>query len=218
MLSEPNPQKFVLPARLWWLRPLQLVIIDLSDWLFVWVIINVLWVLCSVTVILFPAATASLVALAYASYRNQAPSPRQFLHGIRQWFIPATVWMLINLIGVGGLWAVSLVIDPQSVWVGVIAVLIGLVVLSQLFLWPYMMIQETPRLGLAWRNSLFTILGGLPYALFYGVIIAVIFIPSLIVIAPILLLTPVLLSLLITFGLIAWLEQQGVMQNPHREI
>ena len=218
MPRPTNPQRFVLPPHLWRLRPLQLVAIDLHDWLFPWVAINLLWVLLSLTVVLLPPATAALVETAQASYRNQSPSPRRFLAGVRRWLGPSWLWAAPNVVVLGGLFLAGRAVYPAEIPLAVLAVATTVFVLSQFFFWPYMVLQDEPKPLRAWRNSAFTALGDLPYFMLYVGLTAFILIPSLVVIAPILLVTPVLLAMLSTYGLAAWLERQGLLTGEARHL
>ncbi len=218
MLRTSSPERFTQPSRWWRLRPLQLVVIDLHDWLFTWVVINLLWLFASLTIILLPAATAALFATAYAAYRNQPPAPRRFLADIRRWFAPSWLWAGANILITGGLLLAGRTLASAEVLVAIAGVLTVMFTLSQFFLWAYMMFQEQPKLLRAWRNSAFTVLGDLPYFALYLALTLFILIPSVIVIAPFLLITPVLLALLTTYGLAAWLERHRLLQGETRDL
>ena len=69
---------------MWRLKPLQWLVIDLMDWLFPFCAVNLLWVLFSLTIILFPPATASLFETGYRAYGGQAPTVSAFVRGIRR--------------------------------------------------------------------------------------------------------------------------------------
>ena len=218
MQRQNTPPRFALPPHLWRLRPLQLVVIDLHDWLFPWVVVNLLWLLASLTLLLLPAATASLFDTAQAAYRNQPPSPRRFLAGVRRWFGLSWLWAAPNAVVLGGLFLAARAVYPNEIPLAGLAVLATVIVLSQFFFWPYMMLQDEPKPLRAWRNSAFTALGDLPYLTLYLAITVFILIPSLVVIAPFLLITPVLLALLATYGLAAWLERRGLLAGAAREL
>lgn len=218
MLRPSSLERFTQPPRWWRLRPFQLVAIDLHDWLFTWVVINLLWLFASLTIILLPAATAALFATAYAAYRNQPPAPRRFLTDIRRLFGISWLWGTANIIVIGGLLIAGRAVASAEVLVAIVAVLAVLFILSQFFLWAYMLFQEQPTLLRAWRNSTFTILGDLPYFALHLALALLIIIPSVIVIAPFLLITPVLLALQTTYGLASWLERHSLLQGETREI
>lgn len=218
MPPSPRPQRFVLPPQLWRLRPLQLAAIDLLDWLFPWVAINLLWLLASLTLVLLPPATAALFDAAHASYRNQRPTPRRFLTGLRRWFGVSWLWAAPNVLALGGLFLLGRAVYPAEIPLAVLGVLAAGVLLSQFFFWPYMVLQDEPKPLRALRNSAFTALGDLPYFALHLGLCFFILIPSIVVIAPMLLITPVLLALLTTYGLAAWLERHGLLTGEAREV
>jgi uncharacterized membrane protein YesL len=218
MPRPSHPRRLVLPPHLWRLRPLQLVIIDLSDWLFPWVALNVLWVVLSLTVVLAPPATAALFDAARRAYRNQPPDLRRFLRDLRRWFLPAWLWALPNVVVFAGLFLLARAAYPSEIPLAIIAVLAFLAVLLQFFFWPYMVLQEQPHILRALRNSAFTALGDLVYTLGYLVLSAFLLLTSAIVIAPLLLIAPVLLALMTTYGLAAWLERHQLLQGEPREL
>jgi uncharacterized membrane protein YesL len=218
MHRSSNPKRFILPPHLWRLRPLQLVVIDLSDWLFPWVIINLLWVVCSLTVVLLPPATAALFSLAERSYRNEAPTPRRFWAEVRRSLVQSWLWALVNGAIFVALFLLARAVYPAEIPLAVIGVLAAMLVLMQFFLWPYMALQEKPSLTQALRNSVFTTFAGLPYLIGYVALTLFILVTSIIVIAPMLLITPVVLALMTTYGLIAWLEQHNLLQHNPRNI
>lgn len=218
MLRPSNPQRFVLPPRLWRLRPLQLAVIDLNDWLFSWVAINLLWVLLSLTVILLPPATAALFDSAQRAYRNQPPSPRHYLNQLRRWFVPSWLWAAPNVVLFGGLFLLGRAAAGAEILLAALGVLAFLAILLQFFFWPYMVLQEAPSVLRALRNSAFTALGDLVYAVVYLALSAFLLVTSVIVIAPILLIAPVLLALMTTYGLAAWLEHHDLLTGDKREL
>ncbi|MBL8145589.1 MAG: DUF624 domain-containing protein [Anaerolineae bacterium] len=207
-----------IPPRWWRLRPFQWLIVDLFDWLFPFCAVNLLWVLCSLTIVLFPPATASLFEVGHRAYQGQVPSARAFIAGIGRWMGPAWMWAAPNALLV----ALAIIIERSpgisEVASVILAAGVALILLAQVYVWPYMMVQETPELRRALRNSLFTVLAD---PLLTGVNIGltvVIGIPGLLVIAPALFVLPVLFALLYTYTLIAWLNHHGVLGGPVREL
>lgn len=219
-MNPPSKRRAVpvIPPRWWRLRPFQWLIVDLFDWLFPFCAVNLLWVLCSLTIVLFPPATASLFEVGHRAYQGQPPTAHAFITGIRRWMRPAWLWaapnaLLVALaVGIGRSPGVS---EAAAV---VLAAGVALILLAQAYVWPYMMVQETPELRRALRNSLFTVLAD---PLLTGVNIGltvVIGIPGLLVIAPALFILAVLFALLYTYTLIAWLNHHGVLAGPVREL
>lgn len=218
MFRPSNPQRAILPPQLWRLRPFQLVVIDLYDWLFPWVIINLLWVLCSLTVVLLPPATGALFQTAQRAYRNQPPDPRRFMQDLRVWFSDGWLWALPNVALFGGLFLLGRALAPAEIPLAVLGVVATLSIMLQFFFWPYMMLQEQPALLRAWRNSAFTALGDLLYAGLYLAFSLFVLVTSIVVVAPLVLITPVLLAMTATYGLAAWLEHHKLLDGDPRQL
>lgn len=207
-----------LPPHLWRLKPFVCLVVDLGDWLFPFCAVNVLWLLVSLTVIGFPPATAALFEVAHKAYRGEAPRPAVFLRGVRRWFGPAWLWAGGNLLLIGGVVTVVRSLDLDEAASALIAAWTGLLLLAQLYVWPYVMLQETPSLRRALRNSAFTVLGD---PLMTGVnlgLTLLIGIPSVIILAPVFLVLPVFLALLYVYTLAEWLAHHAILPAPSREI
>lgn len=206
-----------IPPRFWRLKPLQWLTIDVMDWLFPFCAVNLLWVLLSLTFILFPPATASLFEVGWRAYRGQAPTASAFLSGVSRWMVPAWKWAGPNLILV----IVTVMLTRQlaefELVSAVLAASAALILLAQVYVWPYIMLQEAPHLGQAVRNSLFTVLGDPIMTGMNLAITALVLVPSLIVIVPILLILPVVLSLLYTYTLVGWLAHHDILPETIRD-
>ncbi len=207
-----------LPASLWRLKPIQWLILDLNDWLFPLMAINMLWVLLSITLVLLPPATAALFDLAYESYRGIAPAPRTYLAHMRRRFWKSWAWALANLIVFGALVVLGRAASGSEIALAVLGIVGALCIMAQFYFWAYVVLQEQPELLRALRNSVFTALGGLFYIALYLAITLAILIPSLILIAPILLITPVLLTMLCLNSLIGWLQHHKILNAEAREL
>lgn len=202
---------------MWRLKPLQWLVIDLMDWLFPFCAVNLLWVLFSLTIILFPPATASLFETGYRAYGGQAPTVSAFVRGIRRWLIPAWKWAAPNLLLIAAAMVVTRSLITDELVAALIAGSAALVLLGQLYFWPYLMLQETPNLRQAARNSVYTMLAD---PLMTGMNLAltiILLIPSLVVIVPVLFILPVLLCLLYTYGLVAWLSHHHILPETVRD-
>lgn len=209
--------RFVVPPHLWRLRPFYWLTIDALDWLFPFCAVNLLWVLCSLTVVLFPPATAALFETAVQAYRGRSPSAGAFLIGVRRWLGPAWLWAFPN-----GLMVASAIVVGQDPGVNemvatITAAVVALALLGQIYVWPYMMLQDRPRVSQALRNSLFTVLADpLLTGMNLGLTV-VIGIPGIVIIAPVLFILPVFFALLYTYTLVAWLGRHRLLPEPVRE-
>lgn len=189
----------------------------MMDWLFPLCAINLLWVLLSLTVVLYPPATASLFETGYRAYGGQAPTVPAFLKGVRRWMIPAWKWAGLNLLLIAAVTLLTRTLVQSELLAALLAGSTGLILFGQLYFWPYMMVQESPKMWQAARNSIYTVLSaplvtGLNVALTVALIV-----PGLVTIGPLLLILPVLLSLFYTYSLIAWLSHQGIRPDPVRD-
>lgn len=206
-----------IPARFWRFKPVQWLITDFMDWLFPFCTVNLLWVVLSLTLILFPPATASLFEVSYRAYRGQAPTSAAFIKGIRRWLIPAWKWASPNLLLIAAAVMLSRSLPDNTLISALIAGVVGLILLAQIYVWPFVMLQEKPRLWQAVRNSLFTVLGDPLLTGMNLVFTAIVLLPSILVIAPILFIIPVVLSLVYTYSLVAWLNHHHILSGSVRD-
>lgn len=217
-MESSNLKRPTLPPQYWRLKPFQLIVIDLLDWLFSWVVINLLWVFLSLTIILFPPATAALFETVHAAYHNQPPNARRFLASVRRWFVKSWLWAATNLLIFAALFLAARAGFPNEIVLATLGVIAALVLVGQMYFWPYVMLQEQPELLRALRNSVFTVLGDLFYAVMYLALTLFLLVPFVIVIAPFLLIGPVLFAMLHTYGLIVWLQQHKILKDNGREL
>ncbi|MBE2183530.1 MAG: DUF624 domain-containing protein [Anaerolineae bacterium] len=215
--KNDHSPRFKLPPHLWRLRPVQLIVIDLGDWLMGFVGINLLWVIASLTVILLPPATAALFESAQRAFQNQPPTTGQFFVSMRRWFVLSWLIALANLLILGGLFLLGRLVYPNEIPLAMLAVATGCFVWVQFFFWPFLLLQTRPSPFQALRNSAFTIMSDLPYFTGYLALTVLMAIPSVIVIAPMLFITPVLFALINTYSLNVWLQNQGILDTEIRD-
>ena len=203
-------------------KPAYLAAVDLYDWLFPFIVVNLLWFGCSVTLILLPPATAALFEMARRSYDNQPPTPRDFFAAMRRWWWLSWRWGAINALLV--LAAVVSMSFYAGQWdgagdfaAGIIGLLTVLALLAQVYVWPYLLLQDTPDLRLALRNSAFTVLGDPALLLAHGLVWLVVGLPGVILIAPVMLVLPMFLALLLSYSLRHWLVWRGLRADDLRE-
>ena len=216
-MRASNPPRIPLPPGLWRLRAFQRTVIDLNDWLIPFVTVNFVWFVLSLSVVLLPPATVALADTAYRAYKGQTPDVREFLGALRRWFITGWLWAGANLILLGVAAAAVVVLQENSFAIGFVGALAALALMVQFYTLPYLMLQERPNLILAWRNSLFTVLGDpLHLALNLGIVVLIL-VPALILVAPILLIVPVGTALLSTHSLVVWLQHKGILASETSE-
>jgi uncharacterized membrane protein YesL len=151
--------------------PIQVVVQALRDWWDDWVnmvVINLVWMLCWLTVVLGPPATFGIYYVTNQLAHGQSLGLRGMIEGSKRYFFHSWLWMLLNL-AVGLLVVVNTSFYQQfaSVWADLIRVFhyfLGLAwLIVQFYALPYLMEQERKHLGIALRNGLFTALAAPGY-------------------------------------------------------
>lgn len=198
------------------LRPLLLIAVDVQDWLYPAMLINLLWFVLSCTVVLMPPATAALHEVAYGMYRNQAPSARAFLAGMRRWLARAWGWGAANLLLLGA------VIIGGQVYGGFVAAVLVMVAalawIAQFYFWAYTVIDPGASALRCLRNAVFTLLASPVVLVLYGIPLLIVGIPALVLIAPVMLILPLLVAMLSVYSLVHWLAHHGLLDVPTRRI
>lgn len=150
--SAPNPFTVIKDATLnWW-----------HDWVNQ-IVLNIIWVLCWLTLVLGPPATFALYEAESELVRGTAVNLRELLHSGKQHFRQSWLWFLANLIAAltllsnylyyrqlpqaWAIWAENLIIILTIYWI-----------ITQFYALPYFILQDEKSLRLAWRNALITIL------------------------------------------------------------
>ncbi len=201
---------------MWRFNAVQQVAIDIYNWLLPLVTINILWFLLSLTVVLMPPATAALYEIAYLAKKGHDPDIRTFLAAIRRWLLKSWLWgagclLLVVLAGVA-LQFYSAQQNPiGNLLLTVTGAILIFIALIEFYHWPYMMAQETPHLVSAVRNAALTVLADPLMPLIYGSIVLLLFVFSVVLIAPIALITPTVVVFLGVYSLLDWLEHHSLL-------
>jgi hypothetical protein len=205
---------------MWRFNALRQVAVDVYNWLLPLAAINILWFLLSLTIVLFPPATAALYEIAYLAKKGHGPGVQAFLEAIRRWLLKSWLWAIVSLlllfVGVLALWFYSSLQHPigSPLFIVVSALLLfGAAV--QFYVWPFLMAQEKAYLRQAVRNAAFTVLADPLLAFIYVSISLALVIVSVLVVAPMALLTPVMVAFLGMYSLLDWLEHHRLI--PKRE-
>lgn len=201
-------------------RAFVLIVNDLRDWLFPFAVVNLMWVLLSLTVILLPPATAALFATVHDAYFNRGPSPRRYWEHVRRWARFSYGWALALIVSGAGLlaayrWSAQAGFAPGQV---VVLVLVCVLLVSQYYFWPYLMTQDRPAPLRALRNSLYTVIGDLAMFLLYVAGALFVMVPGVVLIAPVIFILPVFLAMLPTYSLLRWLAHHGHLPQAMRNV
>ncbi len=170
----------------------------------VFIFFNLVWLALQLPIVTAPPATAAMYVIARRAANNELLDPRDGWAALRQVFVPAWKWGLVNLAIViplfanfyayqnaqGFIWTVI-----RLVWGGVGVVWFTL----NLFYWPFWLAQSDQRLVTTFRNSAVMLLKapllGLTLAVICGVLIA----------------GSILFAVPAAIGLMAWLSLIGVL-------
>jgi uncharacterized membrane protein YesL len=126
------------------------------------ILLNMLWLFCSVLLVTLPAATAALFAVLAPWARGQSPSQplANFFVAIRRYWLKATAVALIDLV-LGALVIFNFLVlrqmgieqIPVVISLTVTVILAVLLVLSNIYVWPLLITLDLP-LRLLLKNSL----------------------------------------------------------------
>ncbi len=159
MLAELDRSFRVIKTSLavWW-----------HDWLAL-ATLNLLWVLCWVTLVLGPPVTFAVYRAAHMSVSGQVPDFRELLPFLCRDMLKSWLWLLVNLLVAMGLWLnlqFYLRFDSGwAAWLRFVPLLAGgLWFALQLYALPYLVEQKTFSLRQAFRNALFTVLASPLYS------------------------------------------------------
>ncbi len=131
---------------------------------------SLLWAALSLTVVLWPPATAALHGVMRAIARGEPPTTADFTGAARRYAWVSFRWALLNALA-GVVWAVNVAFygGMRSVWAGAALTLLALASAlwlgAQLYVWPLLLAQETPRLWPALRRALLMTLAAPRYTL-----------------------------------------------------
>ncbi len=141
------------------LRVVKLAFLDFFEEIFLLILFNILWSVSALLVLPLPFAAAGLAWAAAEIGEGKAIKWRTFFEGGRCFWRPAYRWGLLNLVvwvlifvnfnfynNIAATWAMfvrTLVLSSAILWAAI-----------QLYVFPLLILQETPSLRLAYRNGL----------------------------------------------------------------
>ncbi len=177
--------------RLWWRDP------------FLFILLNIGWLVMQIPVITGPAATAAMYAIARKAAQDETLSPREALAEVRRLFIPALKWGLLNVLilgaAAGNFYAYRAASGPgwtalHGLWVGIALLWMAI----NCFYWPFWLEQEQPGIRQTLFNSALLFARRPVYALVIATVTAGFIVTS------------VLLTLPLGAALMAWVALIGM--------
>jgi uncharacterized membrane protein YesL len=134
------------------------------DWWDEWVFLtflNLVWLLCWLTIILGPPATFGLYHFGNRLAYGENLGFKGFYEGGRRYFLLSWLWMLINLVVafiiIANIWFYTALEPFWADFLQTFFIILGILwLIVQFYALPYIMEQEIKHLGIAFRNSLFT--------------------------------------------------------------
>jgi hypothetical protein len=145
------------------------VIVDACrNWWDAWVelvLINLIWVFSWFTVILGPPATFGMYHVTNRLAHGEALGVPGLVEGARRYFLQSWRWFVLNLVVLGlagtNIWFYGRFAGIGARFLQFLFAFLGLSwLLVQFYALPYLIEQNEKRLRLAFRNALFTALGG----------------------------------------------------------
>ncbi len=175
--------------RLWW-----------DDWSN-GVLVSLVMLLVSLTVILAGPAILGMCAMTHDLVDGVRTGIAGWWIGFKRYFWQGILWGLVNLIltflAGSSLWFYTQWSSPLAPFLAIFLVIIGVIWLMMQFLTAgYLIEQDDKSIGLAWKNSLLTLLAGPGFSLTVGLFSMVIFLFSVGTLLPVIVGTGPLLGLL----------------------
>lgn len=180
---------------------------------------NLIWLGLSLTVVLFPPATAGIYSVTHSMAHGKGHHAGEFFDAARRYAWISLRWALANLV-VGAVFAVNFVFygTLNKGWTLIIQVIlagVGIVWLAaQLYVWPFLMEQEQKRLRVALRNALFLTLANPLYSLVLLAVSGLVIVISLGAVLPFAVFTVSFLSLLGNRAVVERLTAYGKLPAP----
>ena len=162
---------------------------DAWDGLFLLGVLNLAWLVLSLTIVLLPPATVALFESMDEVASGRSPGIRDFLRAVRRRFLGAWLWAVwaiagMTLVAVNvRFWSAS---GGALVWVAATFVVLGLLFgTSLLYVWPFVFRQHEGGLVRAIRNSLLTVLAAPLFAICLAILVLLVVAISAVLILPI---------------------------------
>ena len=135
-------------------------------------IVNVVWLLASMTILLFPVTAAGMYYVTNRVAHGKTFHFSDFIEGIKKFWWRSLIWFLANILFViiiytnltfyssnfKGLWVAFV----GGFWLALLAFWLTM----QMYFWPMLIEQKETKMLLAWRNAAFLVLAS-PFFSFF---------------------------------------------------
>jgi len=135
-------------------------------------IVNVVWLLASMTILLFPVTVAGMYYVTNRVAHGKTFHFSDFIEGIKKFWWRSLIWFLANILFViiiytnlafyssnfKGLWVAFV----GGFWLALLAFWLTM----QMYFWPMLIEQKETKMLLAWRNAAFLVLAS-PFFSFF---------------------------------------------------
>lgn len=138
-----------------------------DDWVFL-TFLNLIWLLCWLTIILGPPATFANYHFANRLVHGENIGIKGFIEGGRRYFLQSWIWMLVNLLVsfllIANIWFYTALEPFWADFLQILFIILSILwLIVQFYSLPYLMEQEEKRLGIAFRNGLYTLIASPGY-------------------------------------------------------
>ncbi len=175
------------------------------------ILLNIVWLLCWLTIVFGPPATFGMYAISHQLITGDSPNPKDLFTESRRYISSSWIWIWVNTLLLILIWInIQFYSKLEANWTlyaqGFFIAIISFWSMIQFYSIPYLIIQEQKSLRLAWKNGLLTTLAFPGYTLILWVFTLVVISFSIIFILPILFSTWVFIIILGTRAVLERLE------------
>jgi len=145
---------------------------DIWEELYSLAIANLVWLLASMTIILFPVAAAGMYYATNRVAHGKTVHFSDFIEGIKKFWWRSLIWFLANILFVILIYTniTFYTANFQGWWVALVGgfwlALATFWLAMQMYFWPMLIEQKETKMLMAWRNSAFLVLASPFFAFF----------------------------------------------------
>ena len=202
-------------------KPFKLIWQAILTWWDSWTelfVMNLIVLVCWLTVILGPPATFGLYAVVHEIIdEGSSPGLRGLWEGAKKYAVRSYLWFVANLLVIiFGLYAFAFYAALNQVWSEIVRwvlffIFIAWIFFIQFYTIPFMMEQEVKSLRIAWRNATLTFLASPFYSIVIVVVVNAMTVVGVLTMVVLFFAIPVLPAILATLSVRERLETFGKM-------